>query len=196
MGIALPRWGSDHSIEWQEGFALPGLASDSPVGLDALLQRYWLPVVTYVESVIHDPDAAEDIAQEAFLYLWEGKQRWKAGDSVRALLYRVARSRALNHVRHDRMRARTGPLIEASRSNRRWNPTPLQILEQVELRAALKEAIEALPPRRREVFILGYLNGCRHAEVAQIMGISEHTARNHMSAALADLRRMLQPFLE
>ena len=79
---------------------------------------------------------------------------------------------------------------------RRANPTPLQVLEQAELRSALEEAIAALPPRRREVFILGYVFACRHAEVAQIMEISEQTARNQMSAALADLRRTLQPLLE
>jgi RNA polymerase sigma-70 factor (ECF subfamily) len=72
----------------------------------------------------------------------------------------------------------------------------LQLLEHAELRSAIQEAIETLPPRRREVFLLGYLHGCRHSEIAEIMRISEQTARNHMSAALSDLRRILEPFLE
>ncbi len=183
-------------MDQEEEFAFARLASGDPSALDALLQDYWVPVVNYVRSLVDDPDVAEDIAQEAFLHLWEGRGRWRAEGSARALLCRVARSRALNHLRHDRVRARAGPLIDAMRPAGHQNPTPLQVLEQVELRSALQEAVDALPPRRREVFILGYVFACRHAEVAEILGISEQTVRNQMSSALADLRRTLQPLLE
>lgn len=172
------------------------LSTGDPAALDTLLQRHWSPLLAYIRGLIGDgDDAARDIAQETFVYLWEGRERWRT-HSVRALLYRAARSRALNHVRHDRVRARSGPFIQALHRERRRPSTPLEILEQAELRNALEEAVETLPPRRREVFTLGYIHGCRHAEVADIMEISEQTARNHMSAALADLRRMLGPFLD
>jgi RNA polymerase sigma-70 factor (ECF subfamily) len=195
MEGALVGTGLEPLTEGQDGPVFVRLASGDPAALEELLQRHWSPLLTYIRSLIDDRDAAQDIAQETFLYLWEGRRRWTPG-SLRALLYRVARSRALNHVRHDRVCARSGSLIEALQREQQRVPTPLQLLEQAELRSALEEAIEALPPRRREVFILGYLHGCRHAEVGEIMGISEQTARNQMSAALADLRRMLGPFLE
>ncbi len=60
----------------------------------------------------------------------------------------------------------------------------------------MEEAIEGLPPRRREVFTLGYLHGFKHDEIAAIMHVSGQTVKNQMSAALADLRRSLRPFLE
>lgn len=196
MGIALSRLEGPPSIACEEGSVFAGLASGDPASLDALLHQYWSPVLSYVRSLIGDPDAAEDIAQEAFLYLWEGRERWRPEGSVRALLCRVARSRALNYLRHNRVRSRTRPLIHALQLEWRRNPTPLQVFEQAELRRALEEAIDALPPRRREVFVLGYVFAYCHVEVARIMGISEQTARNQMSAALADLRRTLLPFLE
>lgn len=188
--------GTPPSPDAGEEAAFARLAAGDPAALDTLLRHYWSPLLNYVKGLISDHDGAQDIAQEAFLYLWEGRQRWTPTGSARALLYRVARSRALNHVRHHRVRERAEPLVEAFQPGRRWTPTPLQILEQAELRGAIDEAIDALPPRRREVFVLGYVHGCRHAEVAEIMEISVQTARNQMSAALADLRRMLEPFLE
>lgn len=172
------------------------LASGDEAALDLVLQRHWSPLVVYIRSLVEDEEAARDIAQDTFLYLWEGREGWRRSGSVRALLYSVARSRSFNHVRHDRVRSRWAPLIEVLQRERRRNPTPLQALEQAEMRSALEEAVEALPPRRREVFILGYIHGCPHAEIAEIMAISGQTARNHMSAALADLRRMLGPFLD
>jgi RNA polymerase sigma-70 factor (ECF subfamily) len=183
------------SIDGPEGLFVR-LAADDAAALDALLSRHWSPLLAYIKSLIGDPEEAQDIAQETFLYLWEGRGRWNPSGSARALLYRAARSRSLNYARHDRVCARSGPLVEAQQREQCWTPTPLQLLEQAELRSALEEAIETLPPRRREVFLLGYLHGCRHAEIAEIMRISEQTARNHMSAALADLRRILGPFLE
>lgn len=172
------------------------LAANDTAALDELLRRNWAPLLAYVKSLIGDRDEAQDIAQEAFVYLWEGRNRWTPTGSVRALLYRAARNRSLNSIRHDRVCARSGSLLQALEREQHWTPTPLQLLEHAELRSAIQEAIESLPPRRREVFLLGYLHGCRHAEIAEIMRISEQTARNHMSAALSDLRRILDPFLE
>ena len=184
-----PSAGQDHS--W-----FVRLATDDTSCLDELLQLHWAPILAYVKSLIGDRDESQDIAQEAFVYLWEGRKRWTTSGSIRALLYRAARSRSLNSVRHDRVCARNGSLLEALQREQHWTPTPLQLLEHAELRSAIQEAIETLPPRRREVFLLGYLHGCRHAEIAEVMRISEQTARNHMSAALSDLRRILEPFLE
>lgn len=172
------------------------LAAGDQTALDELLQCHWSPLLTYIESLVGDRDVAEDIAQETFLYLWERRARWDTTGSVRALLYRVARSHSLNHVRYQRVRARWASRVEAVQRQFGWTPTPLQVLERAELRSALEDAIAALPPRRREVFQLGYLHACRHAEIADIMGISEQTARNQMSAALTDLRRTLAAILE
>jgi RNA polymerase sigma-70 factor (ECF subfamily) len=186
---SIPAAGQDHS-------AFVRLANDDASVLDEILRCNWPPLLAYVKSLIGDRDEAEDIAQEAFVYLWSGRKRWIPDGSVRALLYRAARTRSLNTVRHDRVSARSSSLLEVLAREQHWTPTPLQLLEHAELRSAIHEAIETLPPRRREVFLLGYLHGCRHAEIADIMHISEQTARNHMSAALSDLRRILEPFLE
>jgi RNA polymerase sigma-70 factor, ECF subfamily len=171
------------------------LATGDSDALDALLQRHWSDVVAYVRSLLDDTDLAHDVAQESFLYVWEGREQWASDSSARALLFKAARSRSLNHMRHLRVRSRAAPWLR-SLVRDRSSKTPLQLLEQSELRTALQAAVSALPPRRREVFTLGYIHECPHAEIATIMGISHQTARNHMSAALADLRVVLKPFLE
>lgn len=163
--------------------------------LGALLQQYWSPLVVYLRELLNDREAALDVAQEAFLELWDHRRTWSPRGSVRAFLYRVARHRALNRIRDDRNRARFAPHLDAVERARHVAPSPLQLLEQAELRSILEEAIEALPPRRREAFRLAYLHDLTHDEIAQVLGISRQTVKNQVSAALAQLRRSLEPFL-
>ena len=67
----------------------------------------------------------------------------------------------------------------------------LELVEQAEERAAVERAIAALPPRRREIFILVRVHGLSYGEVAEILQISPQTVANQMSAALTTLRRLL-----
>ncbi|MBI4520599.1 MAG: sigma-70 family RNA polymerase sigma factor, partial [Gemmatimonadetes bacterium] len=97
-----------------------------------------------------------------------------------------ARNLALDEIKRTRIRttwARAAGLgIHADRED----PLP-----SAELRAEVEAAIGKLAPRRREVFHLARYHGFSYREIAQAMGISVQTVANHMSAALADLRKSL-----
>ena len=73
--------------------------------------------------------------------------------------------------------------------------SPVAALEASEFKAAAAAAVEALPPRRREVYRLVREHGLSHERIADITGLSKQTVANHMSLALSDLRTMLRPFL-
>jgi RNA polymerase sigma-70 factor (ECF subfamily) len=163
--------------------------------MDELLRRYWSPLVAYVANLIDDKAEAEDVVQDTFLDLWNRSPRWDASGSVVAFLYQVARHLALNRARRRRVRWRWAGEVKR-RVQAQSQPAALEIIERAELAAAIEEAIQTLPPRRREVFTLAYLHGLRHAEIAVVMGLSRQTTKNQMSAALSQLRQSLRPFLE
>jgi len=70
-------------------------------------------------------------------------------------------------------------------------PRPDQVVERDEQHEAIQHAVDALPPKRREAFILAYLHELTYKEVADVLGISVSTVKNHVAAALLDLRRTL-----
>jgi RNA polymerase sigma factor (sigma-70 family) len=72
--------------------------------------------------------------------------------------------------------------------------TPLQEAETQEIRVAIEQAIQGLPPRRREVFVLFYLQSRTYREIAEIMDIRPQSVGNYLQAALADLRTELHRF--
>ncbi len=63
------------------------------------------------------------------------------------------------------------------------------------MRTVVMEALSRLPERRREVFVLVRQQGMSYREASAILGLSQQTVANHMSLALADLRRALEPHL-
>ncbi len=157
--------------------------------LEALLRDVWAPLVGHLVRLTGSREAAEDAAQEAFVRLWERRERWQAG-SARALLFRIGRNVALDEERRVRVRARLGP-DGAGPSAERPAPEPDGDLERAELGLRIQAALERLPARRREVFELVRFAGLSHEEVADATGLAAQTVANHMSLALRDLRAEL-----
>lgn len=151
-----------------------------------LLALYWHPLVAYGSGLLDSVDAAEDIVQDAFVRLWARRAEWQARGPVRSYLYRITRNLALN----ERRRRKVHGMWLANRHSEptRRNPTPLEIVEADEVESAFEQAMAALPPRRREVFVLARYHHLSYHQIAEVLQVSRQTVANQMSAALAMLR--------
>lgn len=165
------------------------LGMNQCVALDILLCRYWESIVAYAEKYVPNTDAAEDVAQETFVRLWESRESWRSTGSVRSFLYRVARNLALNEERSRRIHSRRSDQIAEAHGSQIRIRTPAERLEERERRRLLDEAIATLPRRRRQILRLAKLRGLSYQEVAQLLDISQQTVANQMSAALSALRK-------
>jgi RNA polymerase sigma-70 factor (ECF subfamily) len=136
---------------------------------------------------------AEECFQEAFLAAWKVSQR-ETINHWRALLQRLATSRALDRVRQ---RRRRGPHEEVSD----WNavggrsPAPSQAPEENELAHQLREALAQLPARQAEVFCLHCIEEWSYQEIAEQLAISSdavgvlsHRARSRLRTLLSSLK--------
>lgn len=168
-------------------------ASDA-AALDALLQKYWYPLVAYASRLLSSEDGAQDVVQDVFIRLWERRALLAPMSAVRPLLYRITRNIALNELRSRRVRERWLQASEADEPRR--VPTPMQTMIARELQVTVERAIEALPPRRREAFLLARFHDMSHRQIAGVMGVSVQTVANQVSGALADLREALEPYLD
>lgn len=163
--------------------------------LREVMGEHWPAVVSYSASLLGPAHpAADDIAQEAFLRLWEHRVEWAPTSALRPLLFRIARNLALNEKRRQRVRVRGKERVARAEGGRL--PSPVEETEEGELRARVEAAIASLPRRRREVFVLARFQSLTFCEIAAVLEISPQTVANQMSAALAHLRRELRPFLE
>lgn len=169
-----------------------GIRRGDPAAFERFLKGQWGALVRFVLGYVETLDDAEDLAQEAFVRLWAQREQVRPG-CLRAYLYRIARNLALNERRtlavHRRIE--NGGLPEPPPS-----PTPDLELEAGELRALVRGAVDGLPERRREAFVLAHFQDLSHAEIAHLMEISPQTVANQISAALATLRQALGPILD
>jgi RNA polymerase sigma-70 factor, ECF subfamily len=166
---------------------LARLAADDASALDALLARHWLPLVTFVARMTGSEQSAEDAVQEAFCRLWERRRSWRPAGSVSGLLFRLARNVAISEHRHRQAEDRAADVVRETAPRHHDAPE----LPDAELRVALERAIGALPPRRREVFLLRVVHDLSYKEIAAVMGTSPQTVANQLSHAMAFLRQAL-----
>ena len=159
-----------------------------------LLDQYWRPLVLYCRRIVGEHANAEDVAQDAFVRLWEHREKWKPRSSPRALLYTIARNNALNQRKSAAARLRRLVHRAASTEPPRVT-TPAERTEASDLRDAIERAIAHLPARQQEVITLSRFDGLTRDEIAKVTGLSPQTVANYLVAALAELRTALAPFL-
>jgi RNA polymerase sigma-70 factor (ECF subfamily) len=184
---------SGANAQLTDAVLLARMAAGDSAALDALLERYWRAVFQHALRRSGSPDAAADIAQAVFCRLWDRRTTWTLDGSLRGLLFRLVRNEAVTGERQTRARERaTDVHLGLSGSS----VLPIDRAERAELRAALAHAIDALPDRRREVFLLRVVDGLSHQEIAEVMEISKQTVANQLTSALTTLRSTLGYLLD
>jgi len=129
----------------------------------------------FVTGSSHD---AEELAQDAFLRIWERWDRIGSIDDPTAYLFRVA----LNGFRMRARRAKTA-------ARRMLDPdVPRDPFEEIELQEEVRALLLGLPIRQRAALVLTEILGYDSAQAAQIMGIRPTTVRVLASQGRASLR--------
>jgi RNA polymerase sigma-70 factor (ECF subfamily) len=159
---------------------------------DALFREYYGPLVGLAESLLGERGSAEEIIQDVMLEVWRRRESIHLEESWRAYLFRSARNRSLNEIRHQRVKQRAEPY---TRVDEAVDASALDDMVDEELTAAVAEAVAALDEPVREVFTLSRSNGLKYSEIANVLGISIKTVEARMTRALKGLRERLGPWL-
>ena len=128
---------------------------------------------------------AEDKTQETiFRFL-----RWREGREVRdrkRTLFQIAQNLLIDRSRASQSRPSMDSALEEDSAVTQISPT--RTVEANERLAILRAAVDSMPPRVREIFIMNRTHGMRHREIAEALGISKSTVEKHMIRALAICR--------
>lgn len=165
----------------------------------SLFRRYYDGLCAFAESFVTSADDAEEVVSDVFVRLWEARGRLTVRTSVKSYLYAATRNTALNHLRSrdavDRAIRRASETGALRSLTDQPATAPSDLLTR-ELERVVDSAIEKLPPRRREVFLLHRYHGLTYAEIATTLDLARKTVENHIGLALRDLRDHLAPYLE
>jgi RNA polymerase sigma-70 factor (ECF subfamily) len=133
-----------------------------------------------------DPDRAEEITQDVFLRLWQKIQTFKGQSAFSSWLHRLTVNLVVDRMRWEQRRSKWERISDDLESH------PMQ-KEDVSpgTRLALEAAVAALPPGARIVFVLHDVEGYRHEEIAEMVGIASGTSKAQLHRARRLLRKML-----
>ncbi len=150
-----------------------------------LVRRHQRRAYAVARAIVVTHEDAEDAVQDAFLHAYRALHRFLPDQAFGAWLHRIVSNASLDITRRRKVRD-ADDLSETVASPFR-DPA-----ESDELRLRLRQALEQLPTRQRSVIVLHDVEGFKHSEIGQLLGIPEGTARSDLHYARSTLRRLLE----
>lgn len=147
-------------------------------------REFFKPLCFHVMSLVGDEEVAKDIVHDVFLTLWSRRNEIDFIQPLQPYLFNLSRHRAINYLEHLKVKIRH----EARESQLENVYFPEEDSEHEELIAKIRQRIDTLPDRCREVMFL-YLVECKkYKEIAEILNISVNTVKSHITSGLKTLR--------
>jgi RNA polymerase sigma-70 factor (ECF subfamily) len=162
-------------------------AGDRPA-FAVLIERYWDRLYRWLCRLTRDPTSAEDIAQETFLKAFAAVNSFRAGSNFRAWLFRIAHNNFVNQRRAIRQNRK--PLVPEVAEDPRGPVGEALSHEAVQL---IAEAVAKLPSDFRGALTLRVEEGLSFRDIAEVLGITEETARWRVFKARQKLMAVLSP---
>lgn len=191
----------------EDGPLMERFRDGDPAAFELLLRRHQGPVFRFLLRHVGDAASAEDLTQETFMRVVNGRAGFRTGARFTTWLYAIARNLSVDEMR--RRSYRRHPSLDApigsregddSRTLRDVIPGASEAADDGaadgETRAALEKALGALPDEQREVFTLREMGGLSFQEIAEVVGCNENTAKSRMRYALERLHAALAPLRE
>jgi RNA polymerase sigma-70 factor (ECF subfamily) len=157
-----------------------------------LVDRYKERIFLVVLRIVRNKEEAKDLAQDAFVKAYRNRASFRADSGFYTWVYRIAVNLALNYV--NRNRDRQAESIEDTDSAN-YAVGPESTLEQEELRKAIDDAVKELPARQRTVFVLRHYEQKPHAEIAEMLSITEGAVKANYYQAVQKLKGSLGAYI-
>ena len=172
-------------MEKTEVHILTEIAAGNIQAFEQLFFRYQPKLVCFLTGLTHDSELSRDMAQEMFLSIWKDREKLVQVESISAYLYQMARYKVYDYFYH---LAVTEQYAHESESEE-------EQLFARELQTMIQAAVQQMPPQRQLVYRMSREEGLSNDEIALRLHISKRTVENHLTAALAILRKVVYLWL-
>lgn len=161
---------------------------------------YFPKLVRFATEYVLFQEDAENIVQDVFLVLWEQRSSFNQLQNNKAYLFRLTKNKCIDFLRHKIMSAEKKKDIQESHLREyKYNLFSMEQfdenrLSEENLDLLIQEAIQSLPEKCREIFILSRFEGMSHQEIADKFQISSSTVNNQLTLAMKKLKEKLKDY--
>lgn len=170
---------------------LTALKGGSKVAFTTLYRLHWQKLFIYVMKVVRDEDETADIIQDVFLNLWLMRDKFDHIHTINSYLFIMARNTSLQRLAS---KQKNSDLVERLRiySDVDCEEGAEKIFLGKELKEIIDHAINKLPAKMKEVFVLSRNEDLSHREIAERLHISDKTVKKQVSYAIKIIKACLK----
>ena len=157
-----------------------------------VFKHYYTSLYGYGVKLSGNPELVKDCLQEIFRDLWERRDELGHIETPKVYLFVSLRRNILKKIKQDRLSDRDLEEID-DQLPIQFGKEELIIEDEVKIqqRKQLRDALNQLPDRQKEIVFLHFYNGMSYGEIEEILSINRQSVRNHMYRAMETLRTLL-----
>ena len=180
------------NINDEERFIFQRMVEGDKGAFRFFFEKYYTDLCNFVNIYLNDPITTEDIVQDIYVYFWNKKENIRIETSVKSYLLKASKNKSLNYLRDEKARlVIQNKLAEESETS---YEIPVISEDNHWLQEIVRMAVESLPEKCREIYILSKEKKLTYNEISNELGISVKTVENQMGNALKKMREFLRPY--
>ena len=165
-----------------------------------IFELYYVPLCYYVRKYGLDHYESEEVVQQVFLKIWERREKFLLEKSIQPYLYQAVKNEGINHLKQKKVFAKnkeeyTLKIKEAEFFSELSEEDGTSALLANELEQHVNDAIEKLPEKCKEIFILSRKEYLTMKDIAERLDISVNTVQKQISIAIFKLKDMLKYYI-
>lgn len=154
--------------------------------MEGLFKTFYSRLFVYVKGYLDDEERSKDVVSEVFTFVYKQMQNDEQWEISATYLYTLARHKAVDVLRHDKVKSNYAYFVEHSHDLAYEDP-----MEYEQRIVEMREVIERIKEPHRSVLECCYFRQKTYRETANILNMSENMVKKRMAEVLKMLRKAL-----
>lgn len=155
-----------------------------------LFDKYYVRLVSYINTYTKNQDSSKDIVQESFIKLWNNRATIEADASVVSFLHKIAYNIFVDKYRKEKRNQSLLDTLSYEAINESIeSEEEVAKTKKIEM---VKRSIDELPPRCQEIFKMSKYEGLKYVEIAEALNLSIKTVEAQMGKAFSYIRQKVK----
>ena len=162
---------------------------------EVLVRKYMKDAYSFCLKLTHDAQEAEELSQMGFVSAYRALRGFRGESSFKSWLYRIFINQYRDHLRRTRRAEHRLEVVREEAVRRPEVNVQESEMHAGELADVVKEKVELLPDRQREVLVLHLYQGMAYTDIAAALGCTYDDVKMNLSLARKRLKQELKEYL-
>lgn len=166
------------------------IADGDEAAYTQIFHLYTPRLLPFILKITRDEHLAREMLQETFLRLWTKRDQLPEIAKPASWLFRIAANSCLTYLRTQATRHRLQDKVQEKTPSQHYS-SAVEVLESKEMALLIRQAVEALPARRQEIYRLSREQGLSHQQIAEQLQLSLSTVKNQLGYSVKFIQEYL-----